>query len=92
MDYFLAPPDSGSRAVLHKKTCNKLQQVKGAEYIGYFLGECRAIRHAEIIAKDTVTLCPTCLSHNDNKADDNLMVNLYRTSGQVTTQQPKDIW
>ena len=82
MDYFLAPPDSGSRAVLHKKTCNKLQQVKGAEYIGYFLGECRAIRHAEIIAKDTVTLCPACLSHNDNKANDSLLVQLSGVSGQ----------
>lgn len=81
MDYFLAPSDSGSRAVLHKKTCKILQQVKGAEYIGYYLGEYRAIRHAEIIAKDAITLCPVCLSHNDNKADVNPQVHLSGMSG-----------
>lgn len=81
MDYFLAPPDSGSRAVLHKKTCKKLQQVKGAEYIGYYLGEYRAIRHAEIIAKDVVILCPVCLSHNGNKANDNFQVQPSGISG-----------
>ncbi|HCM61169.1 MAG TPA: hypothetical protein DIT05_01260 [Morganella sp. (in: Bacteria)] len=62
MDYFLAPTDSGVKSVLHKKTCKKLQQVKGVRYIGYYLGEYIAIRHAKIIAKDTVILCPVCLS------------------------------
>ncbi|EPE3833758.1 hypothetical protein [Morganella morganii] len=62
MDYFLARSDDGIKSVLHKKICKKLQQVKGIEYIGYYLGEYRAIRHAKIIAKDTVILCPVCLS------------------------------
>lgn len=67
MDYFLAPTDSGVKSVLHKKTCKKLQQVKGVRYIGYFLGEYRAIRHAKIITKDTVILCTICLNHNNEK-------------------------
>ncbi|MGJ3348556.1 MULTISPECIES: hypothetical protein [Morganella] len=67
MDYYLTLTESDSSFVLHKITCQKLQQSKSTAYVGYFWGVHAAIQQAVVIAKGPVVLCSLCLSQDDKK-------------------------
>ncbi|MBT0370538.1 hypothetical protein ISO36_08940 [Morganella morganii subsp. morganii] len=67
MDYYLTLTESDSSFVLHKITCQKLQQAKSTAYVGYFWGEHAAIQQAIVVARGAVVLCPLCINQHDEK-------------------------